>query len=110
MPSSDFVRNRGADLYGQQADQYRQRGFDDFLQLLKGASGTIAPTPGEQAQNQQFNQSFQQGQIENNQRVGQQNIKVPYVNGIPNNDFANPTSSYTDTLGGRHWGHSPNII
>jgi hypothetical protein len=67
MPGSDFVRNRGFDLYGQQADQYRQRGFDDFLNLLKGASGTIAPTPGEQAQNQQFGQTFAQHQLENNQ-------------------------------------------
>lgn len=110
MPSSDFVRNRGFDLYGQQADQYRQRGFDDFLQLLKGASGTIAPTPGEQSQNQQFNQQFQQGQIQNNQQVGQQNLRTPYSNGTPNNDFASPTSYYTDSLGARHTGRVPNIL
>ncbi len=73
MPSSDYVRNRGVDLYGQQADQYRQRGFDDFLQLLRGTSGTIAPTPGEQLQSNQFDRTFQQGQIQNNQQVGQFN-------------------------------------
>ena len=111
VPSSDFVRNRGFDLYGQQADQYRQRGFDDFLNLLKGASGTIAPTPGEQSQNTQFNQNLQQRGIEANQQTQRFNVQNPMApNGVPNNDFANPTSSWTDTMGSRHWGRVPNII
>lgn len=55
MPGSDFVRNRGYDLYGEQAEGYKQRGFDDFLKLLTGFSGTVAPTTGQQLQNEQFN-------------------------------------------------------
>lgn len=85
MPGSDFVRNRGYDQYNQKAEQYRQRGFDDFLNLLKGASGTIAPTPGEQAGNNQYYSGLQQRQIEANnqnarynadfsQRPGAQNV------------------------------------
>jgi len=54
MPGSDFIRNRGFDLYGQQAEQYKQRGFDDFLKLLSGYSGTVAPTVGESIQEDQF--------------------------------------------------------
>ncbi len=73
MPGSDFVRNRGFDLYQEKADSYKQRGFDDFLALLKGASGTIAPTPGEQLQNTQFDRNLQQRQVEANQQVGQFN-------------------------------------
>lgn len=73
MPSSDFVRNRGFDLYREQADKYQQRGFDDFLQLLRGTSGTIAPTTGEQLQSNQFDRNFQQHQVDQNQQVGQFN-------------------------------------
>lgn len=98
MPSSDFIRNRNFDLYNEKADTYRQRGFDDFLQLLKGASGTIAPTPGEQAGNEQFNKNFQQGQIQNNQAVGQRNIQTPYQNGTTR-PWGDGMYGQTDTLG-----------
>ena len=67
MPSSDFVRNRGYDLYGEKADQYQQRGFDDFLKLLTGYSGTVLPTVGQQQAGGEFAQNLQQRQIENNQ-------------------------------------------
>ncbi len=73
MPGSDFVRNRGFDLYQEKADDYKRKGFDEFLALLRGTSGTIAPTPGEQLQSNQFDRTFQQGQIQNNQQVGQFN-------------------------------------
>lgn len=73
IPSSDYVRNRGVDLYGRQADQYKQRGFDDFLSLLRGASGTIAPTTGEQAQAQAQNQSLQQQTTQNNSQIARNN-------------------------------------
>ncbi len=98
MPSSDFVRNRNFDLYGQQADSYKKRGFDDFLALLKGASGTIAPTPGEQAQNTQFNQSLQQRGIEANQNTQQFNSKTPYVNGTPD-PWGSGLFGETDSMG-----------
>jgi len=73
MPGSDFVRNRGFDLYGQQAESYKQRGFDDFLALLKGASGTIAPTTSEQAQTTLQNQQLQTQQSANNSQIAGQN-------------------------------------
>jgi len=75
MPGSDFVRNRGFDLYGEKSEGYKQRGFDDFLQLLRGVSGTIAPTTGEQIQDQQYNQNLQQRQIEGNRQAQQFNAQ-----------------------------------
>lgn len=58
MPSSDFVRNRGFDLYGQQAEGNKQRGLQDLLSLVGGLSGTVAQTPGQMQQGQQFNQQL----------------------------------------------------
>ncbi len=55
MPGSDFVRNRGYDLYGEKADKYQQEGLDNFLKLLSGYSGTVMPTAGQQIETQQFN-------------------------------------------------------
>ncbi len=90
MPSSDFVRNRGFDVYNEQADKYQQRGFDDFLNLLRGTSGTIAPTPGEQLQNTQFDRNFQQHQVDQNQQLGQFN--ATYNKDRPRT----PINSYTE--------------
>ena len=47
-PTSDFLRNRGYDLYGQKAEQRKQTGLQDLLALIGGYSGTVAPTPGQQ--------------------------------------------------------------
>jgi parvulin-like peptidyl-prolyl isomerase len=58
MPGSDFVRNRGFDLYNTQADQYQQQGFDNFLKMLAGYSGTVAPTFGQQIDQDQFAQTM----------------------------------------------------
>ncbi len=55
MPSSDFVRNRGFDLYGQQAEGNKQRGFDDFLKLI---SGYALPAAGQQIGESQFNRTL----------------------------------------------------
>jgi hypothetical protein len=55
MPGSDFVRNRGFDLYGEKSEDYKQRGLQDFLSLLQGYSGTVMPTAGQQLETQQFN-------------------------------------------------------
>lgn len=73
MPSSDFVRNRGFDLYGEKADQYQQRGFDDFLNLLKGVSGTIVPSTGEQVSGNQLSQNLNQRTIDSNQAINREN-------------------------------------
>lgn len=73
MPGSDFVRNRGFDLYGEQAQQNQQRGFDDFLKLLQGYSGTVMPTQAEQIGQNQFAQNLSQKQYEFN--TGQYNTQ-----------------------------------
>ncbi len=74
MPGSDFVRNRGFDLYGEKADAYQQRGFDDFLKMLQGYSGTVMPTTGEQLQSQEFNANLanRQREFDTNQALDQQ--------------------------------------
>ena len=76
MPGSDFVRNRGFDLYSKEADAYKQRGFDDFLSLLKGVSGTIAPTTGEQASLNALSQNINQGTISSNQDINRNNLQA----------------------------------
>lgn len=53
MPGSDFVRNRGFDLYGQEAEASKQRGFDNFLKMIGAFSGTVAPTTGQSLQSSQ---------------------------------------------------------
>lgn len=58
MPNSDFVRNRGYDLYGQKAEAYKQRGLDDFLKLLSTYSGTLMPTTGQNIETQQYNRDL----------------------------------------------------
>lgn len=73
MPGSDFVRNRGFDLYSKEADAYKQRGFDDFLNLLKGVSGTIAPTTGEQT-------ALQQTAVNRDQRTTEMNSEIARAN------------------------------
>lgn len=59
MGGSDFVRNRGFDLYGQQAEASKQRGFDDFFKLLSGYSGTVMPTTGQQQSGSEFDRNLQ---------------------------------------------------
>lgn len=43
-PTSDFLRNRGYDLFNTQADARKQTGIQDLLALLQGSSGTLFPT------------------------------------------------------------------
>ncbi len=108
MPGSDFVRNRGFDLYQEKADSYKQRGFDDFLALLKGTSGTIAPTPGQQLQSSQYDRDLEQRQIEANQA----NARFNTTRNDAQRTVPRLADSYTeyDTLGlhplfGRGSGH-----
>jgi hypothetical protein len=54
MPNSGLSNAFGYDLYNQDADQYQQRGFDNFLKLIQGYSGTVSPTTGQQLQDSQF--------------------------------------------------------
>ena len=103
MPGSDFVRNRGFDLYGEQADAYQQRGLDNFLKLLQGYSGTVMPTAGQQIQNQQFNRSLQsdERQADANMALNQQQQffnEMKAGRGVPWN--SNTRGEVTDRFGG----------
>lgn len=56
--TSPFLSNRGRALYGQQDQQRKQSGIDNFLKMLQSFSGTVVPTAGEELQNNQFQQNF----------------------------------------------------
>jgi len=58
MPNSGVSNALGYDLYREDADKYQQQGFDNFLNLIQGYSGTIMPTTGQQIQNNQYQQDF----------------------------------------------------
>jgi hypothetical protein len=60
MPGSDFVRNRGYDLYGQQAQQRQQTGLEDLLQTIGTYSSPALGAQGQALQNQQFGQNLAQ--------------------------------------------------
>jgi len=55
-----FTANRGADLYGQQAQQNRQQGLGNLFQALGSYSQPILANQGQQLQNSQFNQQLNQ--------------------------------------------------
>jgi len=74
MPGSDFIRNRGFDLYGQQAEAYKQRGFDDFLKLLSGTIGTVTPNAGQQQQQGQFDANLKLQQQQANAGIARGNV------------------------------------
>lgn len=74
MPGSDFIRNRGFDLYGQQAEGYKQRGFDDFLKLLSGTIGTVTPNAGQLQQQTQFDKSHMLQQQQVNANIQRANV------------------------------------
>lgn len=61
MPGSDFVRNRGFDLYNTQANQMKQQGLQDLLGLLGSVSGTAVATPGQALQDKQAAGQLQLG-------------------------------------------------
>lgn len=54
MPNSGVSNAFGMDLYGQEAEQQKQQGFENLLKMLTGYSGTVAPTVGQQIQDTQF--------------------------------------------------------
>lgn len=72
MPGSEFIRNRGYDLYGQQGEQRRQQGLGDFLSLLGGFSGNVVPNAPQTLQNQQFGQQLNQTASLEGSRLGEQ--------------------------------------
>lgn len=50
-PTSDFLRNRGFDLYKTQANQQQQQGLGNLMNLIGTYSGNVAPTPGQEISN-----------------------------------------------------------
>jgi len=50
---SDFLRNRGYDLYGQKAEANRQAGLSDLNSLIGSTTSPILANQGQQFQNQQ---------------------------------------------------------
>ncbi len=97
MPGSDFARNRGFDLYGEQAESNKQRGFDDFLKLLQGYSGTVSPTAGQQIQHNEFNSdlAFRNSQADRQNSLEQQQIDLKTPKPLEN------SYSEFDTFGNR---------
>jgi len=63
MPNSGVSNALGYDLYGEQADQYQQQGFDNLLKMLTSYSGTAAPTTAQVQQEQQWNQDREDRRI-----------------------------------------------
>lgn len=63
MPGSTGMANSlfaNADLrnIGRASADQQQQGFQDLLALIQGYSGTVAPSAGQEQQNQQFNQQL----------------------------------------------------
>jgi hypothetical protein len=104
MPGSDFARNRGYDLYGEQAEAFQQRGFDDFLKLLQGYSGTVAPTAGQTLQQRQANAEMISRQRQADAQLGldrkaQELNELKAGKGVPWNSTS--TGDMYDKFGGR---------
>jgi len=60
VPGSEYVRNRGFDLYNTQANAMKQQGQDDLIKLLSTVSGTTVATPGQTLQEGQFTRNLGQ--------------------------------------------------
>jgi len=71
-----FTANRGADLYGQQANQNRQTGLSDLLSTLGSYSSPILSNQGQQLQNTQFNSQLGQQASEFNQNYELQKFQA----------------------------------
>jgi len=99
MPGSDFIRNRGFDLYGQQAEQQKQRGFDNFLKLISGYAGNIAPTVGQNQQAAQFDaeMNLKRQQLANESSQG---FRDQPKKNIPNGIYRIPGRTYGGVPGG----------
>ena len=69
---SEFLRNRGYDLYNQKAQAQKQAGLQDLLSMIQGYSAPALQYQGQQLQNQQFGQSQAQQLGEFNQSQAQQ--------------------------------------
>lgn len=71
-----FTANRGADLYGQQANQNRQQGLSNLFQALGSYSQPILANQGQQFQNNQFNAQLGQQANQFNQNYELQKFQA----------------------------------
>lgn len=69
MPGSDYVRNRGYDLYNQKAQNYRQAGMSNLTDLLGSVTSPTLSNQAQQLQNQQFQQQLGQSGSQFNQNL-----------------------------------------
>lgn len=83
-PTSDYLRNRGFDLYKRDSSARKQQGFKDLLSLVGTYSGAVAPTPGQELQNTQQTNQLNQQQNQFNSNLGfereQYNKQLELVN------------------------------
>lgn len=111
MPGSEFVRNRGFDLYNMQGEQRQQQGFQDLLALISGTTSPMLQQQGQDIQQSQFGQNLgeQQRQFDLDYWLKRQQTKKLYgpnrtgmITGRPNLDaFATSTPTYPTVQGWR---------
>lgn len=75
-PGSDFLRNRGFDLYKRDANARQQQGFNNLLGLVQGYSGTVAPTPGQELQDRQQSAQLAQSESQFGRNLDLQNAQL----------------------------------
>lgn len=69
-PTSDFLRNRGYDLFKRKAEQRQRGGIQDLMSLVTSYSGAVAPTPGQEIGAQQQSADRAQRASEFSQTLG----------------------------------------
>jgi hypothetical protein len=110
-----FIGNRGADIYHLQAQQNQQQGLQDLGSLIRTYSGTVAPTAGENLQNQQYYSGLQQRGQEFEQNLAEQQLN-DYVNrmntiqGITANEGNQLNTTFTTDQFGNITGGDPSGI
>lgn len=62
--TSPFLASRGRDLYGKRSETRQQQGIENLLKMLGTYSGTVAPTAGQEMQNNEFNTRFGYGVLQ----------------------------------------------
>jgi|SRR5579872_473721 len=84
-----FSGNMGANLYNQQANQNRQTGLSDLLNLIGTSSGNLATTPGQNLQNTQFQQNLGQNSSQFQQSLAEQQFmdQINALIGLSNAGF-----------------------
>lgn len=94
-----FTANRGADLYGQEAQQNRQQGLSNLFGAIGAYSSPILANQGQQLQNNQFNSSQGQQASQFNQNYQLQKFQAMLqALGVGNNIVGQPTGNIPLTM------------